>query len=296
MAGRRFAVLLSVDAAPAEESVDESGPEVASIEVVEPGAAGRSRRPATVRSTSREVRRDFPILSETVNGRPLVWFDNAATTQKPRAVIDRISYFYEHENSNIHRAAHELAARATDAYEDARDTVAKFIGAPAARTSSSRHDRGHQPRRAVVGRQAPGGDEIVITISSTTRISSRSWSASRPITPSSPAPVDDRNLLLDELERLVGPRTKRSSRAPRCPTRWARGRQSGSSKSGTALRCHASSSTARSRSSHADRRRRPRRRLLRVLRTQDRRPDGDRRPLGTEDALADTPPWQAGAT
>lgn len=76
------------------------------------------------------VRKDFPILRELVNGRPLVWFDNAATTQKPQAVIDRISYFYQHENSNIHRAAHELAARATDAYEDARETVRRFINAP----------------------------------------------------------------------------------------------------------------------------------------------------------------------
>ncbi len=57
------------------------------------------------------IRRDFPILQERVNGRPLVWFDNAATTQKPRQVIERLTHFYEHENSNIHRAAHELAAR-----------------------------------------------------------------------------------------------------------------------------------------------------------------------------------------
>ncbi len=76
------------------------------------------------------VRRDFPILNERVNGRQLVWFDNAATTHKPQAVIDRISYFYQHENSNIHRAAHALAARATDAYEDARETVRRFINAP----------------------------------------------------------------------------------------------------------------------------------------------------------------------
>lgn len=75
------------------------------------------------------VRRDFPILSERVNGRPLAWLDNAATTQKPRAVIDRLNYFYQHENSNIHRAAHELAARATDAYEAARSKVARFLGA-----------------------------------------------------------------------------------------------------------------------------------------------------------------------
>jgi len=76
------------------------------------------------------ARKDFPILRELVNGRPLIWFDNAATTQKPQAVINRISYFYEHENSNIHRAAHELAARATDAYEGARETVRRFINAP----------------------------------------------------------------------------------------------------------------------------------------------------------------------
>ena len=75
------------------------------------------------------LRRDFPILAERVNGHPLIWLDNAATTQKPQEVIDRLSYFYEHENSNIHRAAHELAARATDAYEDARARVAHFLGA-----------------------------------------------------------------------------------------------------------------------------------------------------------------------
>lgn len=76
------------------------------------------------------VRKDFPILNELVNGRPLIWLDNAATTQKPQAVIDRISYFYQHENSNIHRAAHEIAARATDAYEGAREKVRRFINAP----------------------------------------------------------------------------------------------------------------------------------------------------------------------
>jgi cysteine desulfurase/selenocysteine lyase len=76
-----------------------------------------------------QVRKDFPILHQYVNGRPLVWLDNAATTQKPQAVIDRISHFYENENSNIHRAAHELAARATDAYEGARDKMRKFLNA-----------------------------------------------------------------------------------------------------------------------------------------------------------------------
>ncbi len=77
-----------------------------------------------------DIRRDFPILSEKVNGHDLVWLDNGATTQKPKAVIDRLSYFYQHENSNVHRGAHELAARSTDAYEGARQITADFIGAP----------------------------------------------------------------------------------------------------------------------------------------------------------------------
>jgi cysteine desulfurase / selenocysteine lyase len=75
------------------------------------------------------IRRDFPILAERVNGRQLVWLDNAATTQKPQSVIDRLVWYYTHENSNIHRAAHELAARATDAFEAARSKVARFLGA-----------------------------------------------------------------------------------------------------------------------------------------------------------------------
>lgn len=75
------------------------------------------------------IRQDFPILSERVQGKPLVWLDNAATTHKPRSVIERLSHFYQHENSNIHRAAHELAARATDAYEGAREKARQFLQA-----------------------------------------------------------------------------------------------------------------------------------------------------------------------
>jgi cysteine desulfurase/selenocysteine lyase len=76
------------------------------------------------------IRADFPILAEKVNGHDLVWLDNAATTQRPRQVIDRLVRYYEHENSNVHRGAHELAARSTDAYEEARKKTAAFIGAP----------------------------------------------------------------------------------------------------------------------------------------------------------------------
>jgi cysteine desulfurase / selenocysteine lyase len=77
----------------------------------------------------RDIRRDFPILQERVHGKPLVWLDNAATTQKPNLVIDRLVHYYRHEYSNVHRAAHTLAARSTDAYEGAREKVQRFLGA-----------------------------------------------------------------------------------------------------------------------------------------------------------------------
>lgn len=80
--------------------------------------------------TLAQIRNDFPILSEKINGYDLVWLDNGATTQRPQQVIDRLSYYYTHENSNVHRGAHELAARSTDAYENARQITADFLGAP----------------------------------------------------------------------------------------------------------------------------------------------------------------------
>ena len=76
------------------------------------------------------VREDFPILSQTVNGYPLAYLDNAATSQKPLAVIEELRRYYENDNSNVHRGLHELSRRATDAYEGARNTVASWIGAP----------------------------------------------------------------------------------------------------------------------------------------------------------------------
>ncbi len=75
------------------------------------------------------IRKDFPILSERIDGKPLIWLDNAATTQKPVCVIERLRHFYRHENSNVHRGAHALAARATDGFEAARETVRKFLHA-----------------------------------------------------------------------------------------------------------------------------------------------------------------------
>ncbi|KQU31102.1 cysteine desulfurase [Methylobacterium sp. Leaf94] len=76
------------------------------------------------------VRKDFPALHQSVNGHPLVWLDNAATTHKPQSVIDATSEFYARHNSNIHRAAHTLAARSTDLFEGGREKVRRFLNAP----------------------------------------------------------------------------------------------------------------------------------------------------------------------
>ncbi|MFM7196071.1 MAG: SufS family cysteine desulfurase [Bacteroidota bacterium] len=78
------------------------------------------------------LRKQFPILDQQVNGHPLVYFDNAATTQKPQRVIDRLVDYYRHDNANIHRGIHTLAERATKGFEDTRKSVAAFINAPSA--------------------------------------------------------------------------------------------------------------------------------------------------------------------
>ncbi len=74
-------------------------------------------------------REDFPILHEQAHGHPLIYFDSAATSQKPRPVIEALRNFYEHDNANVHRGLHTLSSRATEAYEKARQRVAEYIGA-----------------------------------------------------------------------------------------------------------------------------------------------------------------------
>src|SRR5437588_10864919 len=78
------------------------------------------------------LREDFPILRERLNGHPLIYFDSAASSQKPRAVLDVVRSYYEHENANVHRGLHMLSARATEHYEKSRNRVADFIGAKTA--------------------------------------------------------------------------------------------------------------------------------------------------------------------
>ncbi len=159
------------------------------------------------------VRRDFPILQERVNGRPLIWLDNAATTQKPQAVIDRLSYFYEHENSNVHRAAHELAARSTDAYDGAREKVRRFLNA-----SSTREIvfvRGATEAINLVAKSwgqqhIHEGDEIVIThLEHHANIVPWQMLCAEKGARLRVAPVDNHGqILLDEYEKLLGPKTR----------------------------------------------------------------------------------------
>jgi cysteine desulfurase/selenocysteine lyase len=76
-----------------------------------------------------QVRKEFPILREQIHGKPLIYFDSAATAQKPQAVLDTLAFYYQHQNANVHRGVHELSDRATTAYEGAREKVARFLGA-----------------------------------------------------------------------------------------------------------------------------------------------------------------------
>jgi cysteine desulfurase/selenocysteine lyase len=159
------------------------------------------------------IRRDFPILKELVHGKPLVWFDNAATTQRPQQVIDRISYFYAHENSNIHRAAHEIAARATDAYEGAREKVRHLLNASSTEeiifvrgTTEGINLIAKSWGKRYIGRD----DEIIISwlehhanIVPWQQLCAETGAKLRVI------PVDDDGqILLDEYEKLFNSRTK----------------------------------------------------------------------------------------
>ncbi|WP_231581572.1 family 2A encapsulin nanocompartment cargo protein cysteine desulfurase [Silvibacterium bohemicum] len=162
---------------------------------------------------AKALKRDFPILRERVNGRPLVWLDNAATTQKPQSVIDRLKYFYEHENSNVHRAAHELAARATDAYESAREKVRRFLNASSAREII--FVRGATEGINLVAqswgrRNIQKDDEIVITwLEHHANIVPWQMLCAEKGAKLRVAPVDSTGqILLDEYEKLLGPKTR----------------------------------------------------------------------------------------
>ena len=159
------------------------------------------------------IRRDFPALDQQVHGRPLVWFDNAATTHKPQSVIDAVANFYAHDNSNIHRAAHALAARATDAYEQARQKVQAFLGASSAKEILFVRGatEGINLVAQTYGRKfLQSGDEIVLTtlehhanIVPWQMIAREKGAVLRVV------PVTDRGeIMLEDYQSLLGPRTR----------------------------------------------------------------------------------------
>ena len=159
------------------------------------------------------VRADFPTLAQSVNGHPLAYLDNAATTQKPRVVIDAVRHFYEADNANIHRGVHTLSERATTAYEGARESVRRFINA--ARRSEIIYVRGTTEAINLVAssyarpRLGPG-DEILITAMEhhsnivPWQLVCEQTGATLKVAPIS----DDAELDVAEFERLLGERTR----------------------------------------------------------------------------------------
>jgi SufS family cysteine desulfurase len=159
------------------------------------------------------VRRDFPALHQLVNGKPLVWLDNAATTQKPQVVIDATSEFYRRDNSNIHRAAHTLSTRSTELFEAGREKVRRFLGAADAKEII--FVRGTTEAINLVaqsyGRQNIGaGDEIILTeLEHHANIVSWQLLAGQVGATIRVIPINDRGeLILEEFVKLLGPKTK----------------------------------------------------------------------------------------
>ncbi|HEV8664044.1 MAG TPA: cysteine desulfurase [Candidatus Methylomirabilis sp.] len=160
-----------------------------------------------------KVRRDFPILRETPRGKPLVYLDNAATSQKPQGVIDTLTRYYRAENANIHRGIHFLSERATEAYEGARAAVARFLNAAEPREIVFVRSTTEAINLVAQSHVRPGlrpGDEVVISamehhsnIVPWQIVCEQAGAALRV------APINDAGeLVLEEYERLLGPRTK----------------------------------------------------------------------------------------
>jgi cysteine desulfurase/selenocysteine lyase len=159
------------------------------------------------------IRRDFPALNQRVHGKPLAWLDNAATTQKPQSVIDAVSNYYSRDNSNIHRGAHTLAGRSTDAYELARQKAQKFIGASS--VNEILFVRGTTEGINLVaqtyGRKfLQPGDEIVLsTLEHHANIVPWQLVARETGAKFRIIPVNDSGeIILEEYQALLGPRTK----------------------------------------------------------------------------------------
>jgi cysteine desulfurase/selenocysteine lyase len=160
-----------------------------------------------------KVRKDFPVLEQKVHGKPLVYLDNAATTQKPLAVLKAIENYYRHDNSNIHRGVHALSERATEAYEAVRAAAQKFLNA--ADSKEIIFVRGTTEGINLVaqsyGRKNVGaGDEVLITaMEHHSNIVPWQLLCEEKGAKLRVAPINDRGeLILEEFEKLLGPKTK----------------------------------------------------------------------------------------
>src|SRR5437660_12448042 len=159
------------------------------------------------------IREDFPILAMQVYGKPLVYLDNAASAQKPKAVLDRLHHAYTAEYANVHRGLHYLANAATEAYEDAREKVARFLNAGRKEEIVfTRHATEAINLVAYTFRREriKAGDEIVLSIMEHhSNIVPWHFLRERHGAVIRWAPVDDDgNFLIDEFEKLLTPRTK----------------------------------------------------------------------------------------
>ena len=164
----------------------------------------------------RRVRADFPILSRTVNGKPLAYLDNAATTQKPRAVLDAITSYYTGINANVHRGVHELSQQATDAYEAARERVRRYFNAGSTREivfTRNATEGINLVAATFVKARLNAGDEVLISaMEHHSNIVPWQLVCEAAGAHLRVAPIDDRGeLLLDEFDRLLTPRTKIAS-------------------------------------------------------------------------------------
>jgi cysteine desulfurase/selenocysteine lyase len=177
-------------------------------------AAQRGFRDRAVAAPSVDrVRADFPILDRTVHGRPLVYLDNAATTQKPRAVLDAIASYYTGINANVHRGVHELSERATEAYEGARERVRAFFNAASTREivfTRNATEGINLVAQAFARPLLAAGDEVLISAMEH-HSNIVPWQLVCEATGAklAVAPIDDRgDLMLEELERRLTPRTR----------------------------------------------------------------------------------------
>ena len=159
------------------------------------------------------LRRDFPILAERVNGKPLVYLDNAATTQKPEAVIDALVHYYAHDNSNVHRGVHTLSQRATDRYEDARARIARFVGGVSTQeiVYTSGTTGGLNLVAQSYGRNVlrPGDDVVISAMEHHSNIVPWQLVCAQTGASLKVAPVNDAGEIdMEAYVRLLGPRTK----------------------------------------------------------------------------------------